>query len=219
MEMVFIQIPAGLYAKIYALHEEGTADAISNCLNQLVVSSLSGPSRPGKDKPQHQFRQRPKGASTGKVWEVADGLAETGVSDRESVVKACIEEENINLNTAKTQYSHWKKARGVMEYQDLTLVENDREDRRLTDAELVDEWHDKYPNALYLDKQNGIGEFTYVKDIRRCFNQGSQGHGQRDAHGEIVGRPDTLSQPYNEAREKYWYSERWKNACQHDRDS
>ena len=217
METVFIQIPAGLYAEIYALHKEGTADAISNCLNQLIVSRRSERSRPGKDKPQ--FRQRPKGAKTGKVWEVADGLAETGVSDRESVVKACIEQENINLNTANTQYSHWRKARGVMAYQDLTLMENDREDTRLTDAELVDEWHDKYPNALYLDKQNRVGEYTYVKDIRRCFNQGIQGHGQRDAHGEIVGRPDTPSQPYDEAREKYWYSPQWKRACQQDRDN
>ena len=217
MDKVFIEVPAELYAKIYALHKEGTTAAISNCLNGLIVSRPSGPSELVKDKPQYRFRQRPKGVSTGKIWEVADGLAEAGVSDRESVVNACVE-QNINPNTANTQYSQWKKARGVMEYQDQTLMENDCEDRRLTDAELIEDWHSKFPNALYLDKQNSNGVFTYVKDIRRCFNKGTQGHGQRDDQGKIVGRPATLSQPYSDAAEKYWYSERWKTACEQGSD-
>lgn len=108
---------------------------------------------------------------------------------------------------------------GVMAYQDYTLKINDRDDRQLTDEQLVGEWAQEFPKAKLLDKQDAKGVYTYVKDIRRCYNQGKQGHGERDDQGKIVGRPDTLSQPYNEAREKYWYTERWKRACQQDRDN
>lgn len=56
----------------------------------------------------------PKGA-TGKVWEIADGMhAETPLmaSDRARVIAAC-QAVGINPATAATQWSKWKKARGV----------------------------------------------------------------------------------------------------------
>jgi hypothetical protein len=36
---------------------------------------------------------------------------------------------------------------GVMQYQDYTLSINDRPDRRLTDAQLVDDWHEAIDQA------------------------------------------------------------------------
>jgi hypothetical protein len=44
------------------------------------------------------------------VWEIADRiLKETGTANREAVTKACMQ-EGININTASTQYSYWRKA-------------------------------------------------------------------------------------------------------------
>ena len=106
----------------------------------------------------------------------------------------------------------YKRAQGVMEFQDRTLMDNDR--KRLTDEKLVKRWHEKFPGALHLRKQTPEGVFTYVRDIRRNFNQGTQGHGKRNDQGEIVGPSDTLSLPYNESGETYHYSERWLRACE-----
>jgi hypothetical protein len=50
-----------------------------------------------------------QGTITGRVWEIADELvAKTGSAERDAVVTACVT-EGINVNTANTQYSHWKK--------------------------------------------------------------------------------------------------------------
>ena len=217
METVFIQIPADLFGKIYAQYKDETADAINNCLSRLLHSGRSEYAAPERDRPQYQFAQRPKGEKTGKVWEIADRLESAGNADRESVVKACVEQEEINPNTANTQYSHWKKARSVRAYQDFTLMDNDREGAQLTDAALVELWHKKFPKALYLTKQNTFGEYTYVRDIRRCFNQGTEGHGQRDDQGTIVGQPPKLSLPYSESQKTYAYSDRWLESCEKSR--
>ena len=215
METVFIQIPADLFGKIYAQHKDETADAINNCLSRLLESKSSEYSAAGPSI-KKKFARRPTGEKTGRVWEIADRLESAGNADRESVVKACVEEE-LNHNTANTQYSRWKKARGVMAYQDFTLMDNDREGAQLTDAELVELWHKKFPKALYLNKQNKFGEYTYVRDIRRCFNQGAEGHGQRDDQGTIVGQPPKLSLPYNDLKEKEPYSDRWLKSCEKSR--
>ena len=75
----------------------------------------------------------------------------------------------------------------VMHYQDYTLRINDGSDRRLTDEGLVADWHSEHPEAKHLDEQNQKGDFAYVKDIRRNYNQGKEGHGARDRSGEVVG--------------------------------
>jgi hypothetical protein len=214
METVFIQIPADLFGKIYAQYKDETADTINNCLGRLLDARRSEYSVSERDRPQHQFAQRPTGVKTGKVWEIADRLESAGNADRASVVKTCVEEEQINPNTANTQYSHWKKSRSVMAYQDFTLMDNDREGAQFTDAALVELWHKKFPNALYLNKQNTFGEYRYVRDIRRCFNQGAEGHGERDDQGTIVGQPLRLSLPYNDSKKTYAYSDRWLKSCE-----
>ena len=109
-------------------------------------------------------------------------------------------------------YAPVSVSRGIMEFQDRTLMENDS--KYLTDRELVELWHDTYPDKLYLNKQNSDGVFTYVRDIRRNFNQGTQGHGKRNAQGEIVGPPETLSLPYDKSRQPYRYSDGWVRACE-----
>ena len=103
---------------------------------------------------------------------------------------------------------------GIMAFQDRTLMENDRLEKPLSDRDLVELWHDTYPDKLYLNKQNSDGVFTYVRDIRRNFNQGTQGHGQRNAQGKIVGPPETLSLPYDESGQPYRYSDGWVKACE-----
>ena len=95
---------------------------------------------------------------------------------------------------------------GVMEYQDRTLSDNDQKDKHFTDQQLVELWHNKHPEAQHLNAR-------YVRDIRRNFNQGTQGHGQRDAQGKIVGPAKTLSLPYDKDGQTYHYSDRWLNAC------
>ena len=107
--------------------------------------------------------------------------------------------------------------KGIMEFQDRTLMENDT--KHLTDRDLVKFWHDTYPDKLYLNKQNSDGVFTYVRDIRRNFNQGTQGHGKRNDQGEIVGPPETLSLPYDESRRQKPYSDRWVKACERIRSN
>ena len=81
----------------------------------------------------------------------------------------------------------------------------------------ISKTHKKFPKALYLNKQNKFGEYTYVRDIRRCFNQGAEGQGQRDDQGTIVGQPPKLSLPYNDSKEKEPYSDQWLKSCEKSR--
>ena len=245
MDKISIQIPAKLFGELYARFKDQTTDVITNSLTQLLDSKqseskgdvlptpeeLSPPvnTRLTEDqmtllreyldkRPVPSWAKRPNGKKTGTVWNIADQLNEKGKADRQSVIVQCIP-EHITASTANTQYSHWKKSQGVMAYQDRTLMENDLDDARHTDAELVDLWHRKFPDALHLKKRNADGIYTYVRDIRRCFNQGKEGHGQRNEDGNIVGQPPKLSPPYNESRESYVYSDRWLEACNKGRST
>jgi hypothetical protein len=164
-----------------------------------------------------QWAKRPTGKKTGAVWDIADQLLnEEGHADRQSVILKSVE-RNINASTANTQYSHWNKFQQHMAYQDQTLMNNDHSGTQWTDAELVADWKLHFPDALHLNKRNADGIYTYVRDIRRHFNQGVQGHGQRTENGEIVGPAKKLSLPYWESGEHKEYSARWLEACMKNR--
>ena len=108
METVSIQIAAELYTAIYTQHKDSTSEVIAECLRSLLDDSQ--PDSSSSDVGVEHFMRPGKGTITGRVWEIADQLLnETGEMDRNAVVKACME-ENINMNTASTQYSHWKNA-------------------------------------------------------------------------------------------------------------
>lgn len=76
---------------------------------------------PLADMPGHAGKGRPAGegaqgggeapvrGATAKVWEIADGA---GKADRNAIIEACVA-QGINPSTAATQYSKWKKARGL----------------------------------------------------------------------------------------------------------
>lgn len=104
---------------------------------------------------------------------------------------------------------------GVMQYQDHTLETNDRTDRRLTDAELVADWHREHPQALHLTRLDTDGSFWYVKRIRKNYNQGKENHGKRGTDGSVVGQPDKISLPYE--RHTYRYSDKWWDECMQGR--
>lgn len=108
METVSVQIPASLYSAIYAKHEEKTGSVINDCLRQLLGSN--GSDLHSVREGSQQYPRPGSGTITGRVWEIADKLEqESGGTSREAVVTACIG-ENININTASTQYSHWRNA-------------------------------------------------------------------------------------------------------------
>ena len=108
METVSVQIPAALYAAIYASHEEETGSVINDCLSQLL--GPSGPDSRSAKEGSLQYPRPGSGTITGRIWDIADKLEqESGGTSREAVVTACIS-EGINLNTASTQYSHWRNA-------------------------------------------------------------------------------------------------------------
>ena len=59
----------------------------------------------------------PKGGTTARVWVIADAVAEEqGTGDikalRAAIIATC-EAEGINKSTAGTQYSKWKRAKGL----------------------------------------------------------------------------------------------------------
>lgn len=106
METVSIQIPAELYTAIYSRYADATSTTITECLQSLLVDNESQSVATGVE----HFMRPGKGTITGRVWEIADQLLqETGEMDRTAVVTACIN-EGINMNTASTQFSHWKNA-------------------------------------------------------------------------------------------------------------
>ena len=108
METVSVQIPAALYSAIYAKHEEETGSAINDCLSQLLGST--GPDLHSAREGSPQYPRPGNGTITGRVWGIADKLEhETGRASREAVVTTCIS-EGININTASTQFSHWRNA-------------------------------------------------------------------------------------------------------------
>lgn len=108
MESIFIQVPAALYASIYERYGEQTSTAINACLSQFLGSEVPDEKKTGAGTTQYP---RPRdGTITGRVWAITDHIQQqAGIVNREDVIKACIQ-EGININTASTQYSHWRKA-------------------------------------------------------------------------------------------------------------
>lgn len=103
MNYVGLQIPASLYTQLYQVHGEHTEHRILAALHRL-----RGEKPTPNISSSSSLRPR-EGTITGKVWAIADKFkAEKGNATREEVVRACIE-ENINMNTASTQFSHWNK--------------------------------------------------------------------------------------------------------------
>lgn len=108
MESIFIQIPAALYASIYERYGEQTSTTINAFLSQLLDGEAPDEKKIGAGATQYP---RPRdGTITGRVWAITDHIKQqAGTVNREDVIKACIQ-EGININTASTQYSHWRKA-------------------------------------------------------------------------------------------------------------
>lgn len=57
-------------------------------------------------------RAAPEKGVTAKVWVIADRVFADKGLDRGAIIAAC-EAEGINASTAATQYSKWKKAKGL----------------------------------------------------------------------------------------------------------
>ena len=107
METVSIQIPAKLFAAIYARHEEDTGNVINECLSNLLDDIEHDSTSPVGGT---RFMRPGRGTVTRRVWDIADiYFSETGKADRSEVVKICMQED-INVNTASTQFSHWQNA-------------------------------------------------------------------------------------------------------------
>lgn len=110
-ETIAITIPAALYAAIYAVHGEASSEAITRCLSQLVNTEAPSHFLPAATNNITYTRPKP-GTITGRVWSIADQVErEVGMATRDAVVASALE-QGINVNTASTQFSHWKKSRG-----------------------------------------------------------------------------------------------------------
>lgn len=72
-------------------------------------SAVGGATRAGGGGGGAQPGSPPTKGATAKVWEIADGV---GKADRAAIIAACVA-AGINIATAGTQYSKWKKARGL----------------------------------------------------------------------------------------------------------
>lgn len=72
------------------------------------MAGHGGKGRPAGEGPQEGGMGPVRGA-TAKVWEIADGI---GKADRNAVIAACVA-QGINSSTAATQYSKWRKTRGL----------------------------------------------------------------------------------------------------------
>lgn len=108
MEVISIQIPASLYTSIYERYGEETNGTIRMFLSQLVDKADLSPQLRGDAT--YQYPRPKRGTITGRVWEIADEIRRvSGDADREAVIRACMDED-INVNTASTQFSYWRKA-------------------------------------------------------------------------------------------------------------
>jgi hypothetical protein len=81
------------------------------------VRSLTSPDIGGKARPAGEGTQgggsAPVRGATAQVWAIADTFRnEKGHADRAAIIGLCVA-AGINAATAGTQYSKWKKARGV----------------------------------------------------------------------------------------------------------
>ena len=108
MESTFIQIPAALYASLYERFGERTSAEIQSCLSRYLRDN--SPSDTYSESSSTPYPRPREGTITGRVWTMADRIKQsTGSVNREDLIKACMQ-EGINMNTASTQFSYWKKA-------------------------------------------------------------------------------------------------------------
>ena len=108
MESISVQLPAALYTSIYGRYGEETSASIAACLSQLV--NLELPESTSVEVQHFRYPRPRPGTITGRVWEVADRiLKETKSVSREAVIRECMQ-QGININTASTQFSYWRKA-------------------------------------------------------------------------------------------------------------
>jgi hypothetical protein len=199
--------------------KEGRGDLIAS-LNQQAINdepntALTRPNVDLLDACEQIMSEPPQPVHVKDLCEALrnDGVALPGKGNEANIISRLHKSKGRFVRTSPGTYG----PAGVMQYQDYTLKINDKKGRKLTDAQLVQDWHTEYPDALHLDKQNKDGVFTYVRDIRRNYNQGTQGHGERNEKGELIGYPKDLSLPYDEAGEKYYYSDRWLISCKRAR--
>jgi len=124
-ETVAISIPAALYAAIYRIHGEASSEVITRCLSQIV--DTQSPVPPNLEAARSPYYPRPKpGTITGRVWTIADQLAsETGAPTRDAVVASALS-QGINVNTASTQYSHWKKSRADLDRKPARMAKSEK---------------------------------------------------------------------------------------------
>jgi hypothetical protein len=109
MEAVSIQVPAALYVSLFQRFGESTTAKIAAYLAELVESEATAESQPSAAVATPYPRPR-AGTITGRVWDIADEIRRKfGQVDRAAVIKACMA-ENMNINTASTQFSYWQKA-------------------------------------------------------------------------------------------------------------
>jgi len=124
-ETVAITIPAALYTAIYAVHGEASSAVITRCLSQFI--DTGSPIRSSVEETRGADYPRPKpGTITGRVWSIADQLAsESGAPTRDAVVASALS-QGINVNTASTQYSHWKKSRVDLDRKPARMAKSEK---------------------------------------------------------------------------------------------
>ena len=108
METISIQIPGELYASLFNRFGGSTTATIAAHLAQLADWKMTP--EPQVEEVTTAYRRPGVETITGRVWEIADQIQkQSGQADRETVIKGCMA-EGININTASTQFSYWRKA-------------------------------------------------------------------------------------------------------------
>lgn len=111
MQTVAVQIPASLFVALFSAYQEDTGEVITGCLQEFMDKDRESESE--VVAPTTPYPRPGPGTITGKVWEIADDIYQkTGSANRAAIVQECIN-QGINMNTANTQYSFWKKNAGL----------------------------------------------------------------------------------------------------------
>lgn len=103
----------------------------------------------------------------------------------------------------------------IQQYQDYTFLINDEPHRRLTDAQLLDDWAQQFPGRKAEVFSGPIEvRLKHVRSIRRDYNKPDspndrREHGRRDDAGNVIGPPEAISLPYDELGGRYIYDARW----------
>ncbi len=108
MEAISVKIPAALYASLFQRFGESTTTTIAAHLAGLLDAEVT--TEPRVAEVTTAYSRPGAGTITGRVWAIADEIQKkSGQADREAVIKACMA-EGLNINTASTQFSYWRKA-------------------------------------------------------------------------------------------------------------